>query len=375
VTGRLRIAVFGVGRRGREHLATIAALSDRFELAAISDLSETAVTATAAVARVSAYMDPAELFRREKVDAVVIATPPDTHHLLAELAADAGVHMLVETPLALTCAMMDDLIECVARAGVKAEAGENMWRRPSERLAKQAVEAGLIGKVLRISSYYDDAAENCPYHTMSRMRIYAGADVTEVRAYARTFSGIAPIRKENETVTEETWTQAELTFANGIVGSCTYVTNWTRPLRAGHPRHFSIEGTTGYIVTGLGSPNVLHRVEDGGGVDYPLQIETHRVGDVDVPVRFFFATDPPIELMNPFSDRVLDHGTSADGISRAVELDSLYQAITANAEPAYSLAEARRDQELAILISEAACACEPLVVSRQGETSGASPRA
>jgi hypothetical protein len=89
-------------------------------------------------------------------------------------------------------------------------------------------------------------------------------------------------------------------------------------------------------------------------VEYPLQIETHYVGDAEVPRRFFFPTDPPIEYLNPYADRALDRGTSTDGISRASQLDALYQAITAGAKPGYSLDEARRDQELAIRINEAA---------------------
>jgi predicted dehydrogenase len=373
VTDRLRIAVLGVGRRGREHLETIATLPERFELVAICDPSEKALAA--APGQVAGYADPAELLHEQRPDVVVIATPPDTHYLMARLAADAGVHMLVETPLALTLAQMNELCEAVARAGVKSEAGENMWRRPADRLTKQVLDAGLIGKILRISSYYDDAAENCPYHTMSRMRRYAGSDPVEIRAFARTFAGIAPIVKPNETVTEESWTQAELTFANGVLGSCTYVTNWTRPLRAGHPRFFSIEGTAGFIVSGLGAPNVLRRVENGTAIDYPLRIETQRVGDADVPDRFFYATDPPIEFQNPYADRVLDRGTSTDGISRAMELDALYLSITADAATGYSLEQARRDQELAILINEAAESGEPIALPTAGGTSGARPLA
>ena len=116
------------------------------------------------------------------------------------------------------------------------------------------------------------------------------------------------------------------------------------------------------MVVGLGSPNTLRRVEHGRAVDYPLQIENNRVGEAEVPRRFFYATDPPIEFLNPYADRVLDRGTSTDSLSRAVELDCLYRSIAEGAEPGYSLAQARRDQELAILINEAARAAEPIRV-------------
>ncbi|HEY3115224.1 MAG TPA: Gfo/Idh/MocA family oxidoreductase, partial [Chloroflexota bacterium] len=226
--------------------------------------------------------------------------------------------------------------------------------------------AGLIGRVLRVSSYYDDAADNCPYHTVSRMRFLVDADVTEVQAHAQLSEGIRPIDTGRELITEETWTQAQLQFENGVLGSCTYVTYWTRPLRTGHPRFTSVEGTEGFVVSGLWSPNMLRRVEDGRAMDYPLQVETHAVDGADVPTRFFFETDPPVEFQNPFANRALPLGSGWEGLARAHELESLYRAVTEGAEPAYSVERARRDQELAILLTESAEQREPLRAQSAG---------
>ncbi|HZT06769.1 MAG TPA: Gfo/Idh/MocA family oxidoreductase [Chloroflexota bacterium] len=354
---RARIGVVGLGRRGSEHIETLAALPDRFELVAVCDVSESLAQETAETVGAEAYSDLNELFDKAKLDIVIVATPADTHHLVAQAAADHGVHMLIETPLGLTRRMMDSIIEAVARAGVKAEVGEQMWRRPPDRLAKKASDAGLIGSVLRVSSYYDDAGHNSVYHTIGRMRVFVGADVDEVRGFTRSYERIA-VRPGSSKLVDEHWSRAELMFANGVVGALTYVTNWTLPLRGGHPRFFSIEGTEGFIVTGNGSPNMLRRVERGRAVDYPLVVETRRVADQDVPVRFAYETDPPIELLNPYHDRVLDTPRSRtpgfDGIGRAYELDRIHRAVTENAEPEYGLDRARRDQELSITITEAA---------------------
>src|SRR5205814_925957 len=137
------------------------------------------------------------------------------------------------------------------------------------------------------------------------------ADVEEIRGFTRQYPKIAHRAGE---LLDEQWTRAEVVYANGIVGSLTYVTNWTLPLRGGHPRFFSVEGTDGFITTGQGtSPNMLRRVEQGQAVDYPLRVETHRVGDLDVPTRFSYETDPPVELPNPFADRVLDRPGARTG--------------------------------------------------------------
>jgi len=359
---RLRIGVAGVGGRGRDHLETLAALTDRFDLVAVCDLSEAAAQAVGASSGVPAYANLEEFFAKSRLDVVVIATPRDTHHLVAKMAAAYGVHMLIETPLAQTRQMMDFLCDAVSASGVKAEVAENMWRRPPERLSRMAVEAGLIGKVLRVSSYYDDAGDNHCYHTMSRMRIYAGADVQEVSAHSRVFGEIETGTGQEPTG-GEAWTHATLSFANGVLGSCTYISTWVRPLRSGHPRFFSVEGTDGFLVNGHGSPNVLRRVEGGRAVDYPLQTESVQIGEQDVPSRFLFRTDPELVFRQPFDDRALTNASEGrwwDAISRADELDSIYRAVTTGSEPDYGLARARRDQELSIVIMESARTNEPL---------------
>lgn len=339
-----------------------------YALTAVCDLSEPVAQAVGASFGVRSYSNIREFFEHERLDVVLICTPFETHHLIANIAADYRVHMLIETPLGQTRQMMDFIYDAVSRAGVKAEVAENIWRRPSERLSKNVIDAGLVGRVLRVSSYYDDAGGNCCYHTMSRMRLFAGADVSEVRAYSRAFMGIA-------SGTEETWNQALLFFSNGVLGSCTYVSSWTEPSRRGHPRFMSIEGTNGFILTGLGSPNLVRLVQHGRAVDYPLRVEMQLVDGREVPFRFYYETNPEVQFVNPFHDRVLPHtslddrGTGAgwggpgagwDGIARADELASIYRAVTMNEEPSYGLASARRDQELSITIAESARLGRPL---------------
>ena len=119
----------------------------------------------------------------------------------------------------------------------------------------------------------------------------------------------------------------------------------------------TIEGTDGFIVTGLGSPNVFRRVDREIGRDYPVKIESSSINGELVPQRFYFETNPVVEFLNPFCDRVLDVAGSGgrwDGIARADKLGSIYRAVVLNEEPNYGLAKARRDQEISIMITESA---------------------
>src|SRR5947208_1637173 len=161
-------------------------MPDLYELAAVCDPAE--LNARAAAERFSGpiYADVGEFFARERLDAVVIATPAESHHVMAHAAAARRVHMLIESPLAPTRPMMDYIGEVAAKAGVKVEVGENYWRHPVEQLNRRALDAGLIGDLLRVTSLYELGGnrEMC-YHAMSLARFYAGARSSgvEIRAF------------------------------------------------------------------------------------------------------------------------------------------------------------------------------------------------
>ena len=351
---RLRIGVIGVGRRGQDHLRTIRALSDRFELVGICDASESVAGKVADQLGMKAFSDLDAFLAAAKPDVAVVTTSRETHHLVAPTVAAHGIHMLIETPLAPTRAMMDVIQEAVAKAGVIVEVGENMWRRPTERLNVAAINTGAIGKLLRLASFYEPAGGDTCYHTMSLMRTYAGADVGEIEAFVQESSIEATATRK---ATRESWVQARLFYENGVMGSCTYVTPWTGPRRAGLPRFMTIEGTQGSIVTGPGPHNTLRTVVDGRQTEYQKKIETRSEGDSEVPVSYYYETEPRIASQNPYADRLLDETDDlwiGDAIARADELDGIYRAVTEDAKPHYGMERARRDVELSILIIESA---------------------
>jgi len=353
---RLRMGVIGAGRRGSEHIPSVLALPDLFDLVAICDLSPGVAEKAAARAEAHAYTSPREMLAQEKLDAVVITTPRETHHLLVTLAAQFGVNMFVEAPLASTRAMMNVIAEVEARSNLKIVVGEQMWRRPSEPLNRQAIAAGLIGEVIRVTSFYGPSGSDSCHHSMALMRHYAGADVVEIQGMRHPFQA-------------ETWTQGFLKYGNGVIGSITYTSNWLAPIRRGHPRFLSIEGTNGFIITGDGPGHTLRRVEDGIPRDYPKQMELARDGNHEYLVRCYYDTDPLMEYRNPFGPHIAHDGDARseghifDEIARASELQSLHHAVTTDGAPDYSVAQARRDMELSILLAESARRGTPLPAS------------
>lgn len=358
---RLRLGLVGAGRRGQSHLTTILGMPDLFELVAVCDPADVNVRATRARFAGAIYSDVGDLFSQERLDAVVIVTPPESHHVMAHAAAEHGVHMLIETPLAPTRPMMDYIGDVSAKAGVHVEVGENYWRRPVEQLNRQALDAGLIGDVLRVTCFYEMGGHaEMTYHAMSLMRFYAGAgsDGTEVRAFEDRRQVQLGLDDSGRPFNPEVWSLSLVTFPNGVRASNTQISTGASPIRRSHPKAMTIEGTAGVIVSGRGAPNALHRIEDGVEARYPLVVDLDGEGKNATPRRYRYDTSPLMEVANPYVDWPLRYGDHTfgveDDIARARELASLHRAITAGVGPEYGVADARQDQELSIAVNEAA---------------------
>ena len=94
------------------------------------------------------FTDYREMFKKVKLDAVVIATPNNMHRNQAIAAAKAGVHIVVEKPLAITNKEAWDIVDTCKRYGVKLMVGCDRRFWTHNQWAKQLIEEGVIGQVL-----------------------------------------------------------------------------------------------------------------------------------------------------------------------------------------------------------------------------------
>ena len=90
---------------------------------------------------------------RDDVDAAVIATPNALHAEQAIAFLDAGRHVLVEKPMAVSVAECDAMIEAAARGGASLMVAHN-WRFRDEVIAmRDLVAAGELGTVVKTRGY------------------------------------------------------------------------------------------------------------------------------------------------------------------------------------------------------------------------------
>lgn len=151
-TERLRVGVIGYGYWG-PNLARNVEANSRMELAAVADFSTNRLAAAHAVHPWTRKThDAMDIIRSSDIDAVVIATPPESHRELACAALEAGKHVLVEKPLATSpedAALMRDTAE---RTGRVLMVDHTFLFTGAVRRIKQYLDAGELGTV-----YYFDS--------------------------------------------------------------------------------------------------------------------------------------------------------------------------------------------------------------------------
>ena len=118
--GPLRVGVLGVGSLGFHHARILRDVPGA-EMAGVFDASPRRTAQVAAELGVRGFVSRAELLA--SVDAAVIAVPTTLHAEVALAALDAGVHLLIEKPIASTLEEADRIVARAEEQGVVVATG------------------------------------------------------------------------------------------------------------------------------------------------------------------------------------------------------------------------------------------------------------
>jgi predicted dehydrogenase len=102
------------------------------------------------------YNTITELFSDPAVDAVIIASANSTHKEYAMLAAEAGKHVHLEKPMALSISDAKAIIQACKQSNVKLQIGQNYRRTPLFRFAKKIVDEKKLGLISLSRIHYSD---------------------------------------------------------------------------------------------------------------------------------------------------------------------------------------------------------------------------
>jgi predicted dehydrogenase len=120
---RLRVGLLGPGGIGARHFGAAAKLADDYEIAACCGRDAARTGAFARQYGAAPYTDFERMLDAERLDLLIVATPPYARNGEAEAAAVRGVHLLVEKPIALDAATARTMVAAAEAAGVCAAVG------------------------------------------------------------------------------------------------------------------------------------------------------------------------------------------------------------------------------------------------------------
>jgi scyllo-inositol 2-dehydrogenase (NAD+) len=150
---KIKLGVIGLGRMGQVYAEHIARQIPDAALVAVADpRPEVTQPFAAQVGDLTVYADFRDLLSHPALDAVIVATPTNTHTEVVTLAAQAGKHIFCEKPMALTLTETDSMIAIIEKARVLCQVG--FMRRFDEGClaAKRQIEEGVIGQPVTIRS-------------------------------------------------------------------------------------------------------------------------------------------------------------------------------------------------------------------------------
>jgi len=145
------IAVIGAGNWGRNLIRNFSELN---ALAAISDKSSSSLKDMHKLyPSCDVYPSQKEILSHPNIEAVVIATPAETHFLLAREALLSGKHVFVEKPMTLTEKDAEELIALAAEHGLTLMVGHLLQHHPVFVKLKQIASDGELGRINYIYSH------------------------------------------------------------------------------------------------------------------------------------------------------------------------------------------------------------------------------
>ncbi len=280
----LRGAVIGAGYFSRFHLEAWSRIPE-VELVAVCDLvGEKARAAQAQFGIRNFDTDWKQMIERERPDFIDIITPPVTHEEIIAFAAQRGIHIISQKPLAPTYEEAARIVSVANSARVRLMVHENFRWQPWYRAIKQIQRAGSIGEFTHIHALTrlgDGWGENAYldrqpfFRDYPRLLIYeTGIHFVDTFRYllGEVKSVHAHIRRLNPCIRGEDAGQLCLTFDSGA--TAIWDANRYNETEAANPRYtfveLRIDGSAGHLtLDGDGNIRIKQLGKPAYNLDYP----------------------------------------------------------------------------------------------------------
>ena len=273
----VRIALLGCGRIGRMHADNIAAHTAA-SLAGVFDVHKPSAEEVSGKHQVTHFADVEAICNSDDVDAILIATPTQTHVDYIDMAVAAGKAVLCEKPIDLSVDRVNALKEKIAGTSVPIMLGFVRRFDPGHMAARDAVINGEIGELHQViitsrdpgmapDAYVETSGgifRDMTIHDLDLARYMLGEQVTTVAASGSRLVDPSLMERcgDYDTVV------VTLTTASGKQA---IITN-SRQAVYGYDQRVELFGSQGMIISGNRHDNpVLKYTASATNISAPLQ--------------------------------------------------------------------------------------------------------
>jgi virulence factor len=214
-TDPIRVGVIGVGNMGQHHTRVLSLLKD-VTLIGVSDIDVERGIDTASKYRIRFFEHYQDLL--EHVDAVCIAVPTRLHHAVGMACLQAGVHVLIEKPIAASITEAESLVNLAAESQVILQVGHIERFNPAFQELSKVLETETILalEAHRMSPYSHRANDvsvvlDLMIHDIDLLLELAGSPVENLTANGSRAKGAGYLD----------YVTATLSFTNGVVATLT----------------------------------------------------------------------------------------------------------------------------------------------------------
>lgn len=282
----MEYALIGCGRISPNHLA--AAQANGLDIVALCDLNpehiEDKIVKFSLDPKTGRYTDYHQLLAEQKPELISICTESGNHAQIALDCIAAGVHLIIEKPIALSVADADAIIAAAKKHKVKVCACHQNRFNKSVMKIREAVEKRRFGRLFygtahirwnRMREYYDrapwrgtwkqdgGALMNQCIHNIDLLRWMMGNEVTEVFAYTDNLT--------HPYIEAEDLGIALVRFANGAYGIIEGTTDI-------YPKNLEetlyLFGEKGTVKAGGQSVNIIEEWRFSDALDDPDEVKT-----------------------------------------------------------------------------------------------------
>jgi predicted dehydrogenase len=158
VSAPVRVGIVGCGSVARKYIPLLQHLNvprSRVEIALVADVDSARREEVRERYAIDAFTtDPAEVIDHPEIDAIFVLTSMPEHYRIARAALEAGKHVLVEKPMAMTLDEAAELVDLAQRSPGCLVCAPHVVLSPTYQAIWRRLDRGEIGTVLSARGFY-----------------------------------------------------------------------------------------------------------------------------------------------------------------------------------------------------------------------------